>query len=133
MVSFGSAVSWVLVFHLVGMVMWIGGLFMALAAATAKQAQLAQRGMRRFAHPGAALMIITGGLLFYLLPFVRLQAWLHAKLLLVAILIVVDLLFAAGIRRMPAQVPTRGQLAFYHSAVGTLFLLILILVLIKPF
>jgi len=133
MSSFGNAVSWILVFHLIGMVMWIGGLFMALSAAAAKQAQLAQRGLRRFAHPGAALMIITGGLLFYALPFVRLQAWLHAKLLLVAILIVMDLLLAARIRRMPAQVPTRGQLALFHSVIGTLFLFILILVLIKPF
>lgn len=126
-----GAVGWVLVFHLIGMVMWIGGLFMAMAAATSGAAELAQKGLRRFAHPGAALMIITGALMMVLMPFVRDAMWLHVKLALVLLLIVVDLLVTARLRKGAA--PGRMRLGMYHSAVGILFLGILILALVKPF
>ncbi|MGH9518989.1 MAG: hypothetical protein ACRD2D_05040 [Terriglobales bacterium] len=126
-----GAVAWVLVFHMIGMVMWIGGLFLAMAAAGAGAAELAQRGLRRFAHPGAALMIITGALMMVLLPFVRDAMWLHVKLLLVLLLIVADLLVTARLRKSaPAS---RARLGVYHSAIGILFLGILILALVKPF
>ncbi|HVA64355.1 MAG TPA: CopD family protein [Terriglobales bacterium] len=139
-----NPVAWVLVFHLAGMVFWIGGLFLALAAAGAaggdddaaarsQRARLAQKGMRSFAHPGAALMVVTGGLLFYLLPEVRLAAWLHAKLLLVAILIGMDIALTVQLRRMPEHELAPARLGMFHGAISLLFLLILVLVLVKPF
>lgn len=135
-------VSWVLVFHLFGMVLWIGGLFLALAAASARsddvaaraqRARLAQKGMRQFAHPGAALMILSGALLMYLLPGVRMAPWLHAKLALVVVLIVFDLLLTFRLRRMPDHEPSPSQLGMFRGVVGVLFVLILILVLVRPF
>lgn len=144
--AWANPVGWVLVFHLAGMVFWIGGLFLAMAAAGApltpggegtaareQRAWLAKKGLRGFAHPGAALIIVTGGLLFWLLPGVRMAPWLHAKLGLVAILIVFDLLLTARVRRMPAHEPTPGQLGMFHGIISLLFLLILVLVLVKPF
>ena len=138
-----NPVAWVLVFHLAGMVFWIGGLFLALAGAGAgggdapeartQRARLAQKGMRSFAHPGAALMVVTGALLFYLLPDVRLAAWLHAKLLLVAILIGLDIALTVQLRRMPEHELPPARLGMFHGTISLLFLLILVLVLVKPF
>lgn len=126
-----SAVGWVLVLHLIGMVMWIGGLFMAMAAAGSGAPALAQKGLRRFAHPGAALMILTGGLMMFLLPYVRDAMWLHVKLLLVLLLIGADLMVTSRLKQEAP--PSRARLGFLHSAVGLLFLGILILALVKPF
>ncbi|MGH9418210.1 MAG: CopD family protein [Terriglobales bacterium] len=135
-------VGWVLVAHLIGMVLWIGGLFLALAAASARgddaparaqRSRLAQKGMRSFAHPGAALMIVTGALLMYLLPAVRMAPWLHAKLTLVVVLIGFDLVLTFRLRRMPEQEPSLSQLGIFRGAIGLLFVLILILVLVRPF
>ena len=137
-----SLIAVVLVFHLAGMVMWIGGLFMALAAAKpgsadaaarSERARLAQSGMRRMAHPGAALMVLSGALLFYLLPEVRLAPWMHAKLGLVAVLIVLDLLLAARVRRLPAEDLSAGQMGMFHGTIGLVWALILVLVVVKPF
>lgn len=137
-----NPVAWVLVFHLVGMVFWIGGLMLAVAAAgaagedeaaRAQRAQLAHKGLRGFAHPGAALMIVTGGLLIYLLPEVRMAGWLHAKLALVAILIGLDVALTLQVRRMPGHELPPARLGMFHGTISLIFLLILVLVLVKPF
>lgn len=137
-----NAVLWILTLHLAAMVLWIGGLFMALAAAQpgaaepaarAERARLAQKAMRRLAHPGAALMVVTGALMMYLVPGVALATWLHAKLTLVLILIVFDLALTFRLRQMPDREPTPGQLGLFHGAIGLLFALILILAVVRPF
>lgn len=140
-----NLVGWVLVFHVAGIVLWIGGLFYALSvarsgggaqdspAARQQRAVLAQKAMRALAHPGAALTILAGLYLFYLLPGVRMAAWLHAKLLLVLILIVFDILLTVQLRRMPEREPGKRSLGMFHGSVALLFFLILILVLVKPF
>lgn len=142
--NIANPIAWVLVFHLAGMVLWIGGLIFAMAAigmATPndeaplrlQRARFAQKGMRAFAHPGAALMVITGVILILLIPGIMTQAWLHAKLSLVVILIVFDLLLTVRVRRMPAQEPSPGQMGMFQGVITLLFLLILVLVLVKPF
>ncbi|MGH9412510.1 MAG: CopD family protein [Terriglobales bacterium] len=139
-----NVVSWVLVFHIAGIVLWIGGLFYALSVARSgrgddgtavkqQRAELAQKAMRALAHPGAAITIVAGAYLFYLLPAVRMAAWLHAKLLLVAILIVFDILLTVRVRRMPKQETASKELGVLHGAIALVFFLILIMVLIKPF
>lgn len=141
-IGWNNGIGWVLVFHLAGMVMWIGGLFLALAAAGApgdapdarvQRARLAQKGMRSFAHPGAALVILSGGLLLVLAPGAAQAGWLHAKLMMVVVLIAADLVLTFRLRRMPDHEPSPGQLGTYHGVISLLFLLILALALVKPF
>jgi protoporphyrinogen IX oxidase len=149
-IGWNNGIGWVLVFHIAGVVMWIGGLFMALAVAgsapapgadapgeapeaKALRARLAQKGMRGVAHPGAALVILSGALLLYLSPGAAMAGWLHAKLLLVALLIVADLALTLKLRRMPGHEPAAGQIGMFHGIVGLLFALILVLALVKPF
>lgn len=146
--TLANPVNWVLVFHLAGMVFWIGGLFVAMAAAgtyaiagpagseagaKAVRAKMARTGMTTYAHPGAAIMVLTGALLMYLLPEVRSTAWLHAKIALVVVLIVFDVALWMEIRRMPDRDVPNPRLGIFHGTISLLFLLILILVLTKPF
>ncbi|MGH9481961.1 MAG: CopD family protein [Terriglobales bacterium] len=143
-----NPVNWVLVFHLAGMVFWIGGLFVAMAAAGASafagpagaeagakavRARLARQGMSTYAHPGAAIMVLTGALLMYLMPGLRTAGWLHAKLGLVVVLIVFDVALTLEVWRMPDREVPNPRLGIFHGTISLLFLLILILVLTKPF
>ncbi len=141
-IGWNNVVGWVLVLHIAGVVMWIGGLFFALAAANgapeaaeakAERGRLARKAMRAQAHPGAALVILSGALLLYLAPGAATAGWLHAKLLLVLLLIVADLGLTLRLRRMPEHVPSPSQLGMFHGIIGLLFALILILALVKPF
>lgn len=136
--------AWTLVFHLTGMVFWIGGMLFAIQslALYAETEELAQRqahsrsaarSMKALAHPGAALVVITGVLLLSLAPGFLQQGWLHAKLTLVGLMVVVDLLLNAQVRRMPDLQITRARTRVFHSAVALLFFFILILALVRPF
>lgn len=136
--------AWTLVFHLTGMVFWIGGMLFAVQSLafyseTADSAQrqahtrAAARSMRALAHPGAALVIVTGVLMLSLEPAFLQQGWLHAKLTLVVLMMGVDLLLNSQVRRMPDMQITRARTRVFHSAVALLFFFILILALVKPF
>jgi putative membrane protein len=139
-------VACILVFHLVGLVFWLGGLLVVTHVlaihseepSTAAQATLGRLEMKLLnglAHPGAALMVITGTILIGENPHYLREHWLHAKLLLVAVLLVLDIrvyfrttAFHAG----RAQLRRRECMAL-HGAISLVFFGILILVLIKPF
>jgi len=139
-------VAWILVFHLVGLVFWLGSLLVVThilaihseepsAAARVTLGRLEMKLFNGMAHPGAALMVITGSILIGEHPRYLHEHWLHAKLLLVALLLVLDLriyfrttAFLAG----RAQLRRRECLAL-HALISLVFFGILILVLIKPF
>jgi len=139
-------VAWILVFHLVGLVFWLGSLLVVThvlaihseepsPAARATLGRLEMKLLNGLAHPGAALMVITGIILIGENPHYLREHWLHAKLLLVAILLILDIrvyfrtsAFLAG----RAQLRRRECMAL-HGAISLVFFGILILVLIKPF
>jgi uncharacterized membrane protein len=138
-------VAWILVFHLIGLVFWLGSLLVVTHVlaihseepSTAARATLGRLEMKLFkslAHPGAALMVITGIILIGEHPHYLREHWLHAKLLLVALLFVLDLrvyfrtaAFLAG--RVELR---RRECMALHGAVSLLFFGILVLVLLKP-
>jgi uncharacterized membrane protein len=138
-------VAWILVFHLIGLVFWLGSLLVvthvlaihAEEPSTAARAALGRLEMTLFkglAHPGAALMVITGVILIAEHPHYLREHWLHAKLLLVALLVVLDLrvyfrttAFLAG--RVELR---RRECMALHGAISLVFFGILILVLLKP-
>ena len=80
-------------------------------------------------------MIITGILLVSEDTHVLREAWLHGKLLLVVILIVLDLrvTFRAKKFHEGKIEMTRRECMALHGAISLVFFGILILVLIKPF
>ena len=81
-------------------------------------------------------MVITGFILVGHDPNLLRQHWLHAKLLLVVILIALDLRVtfrARAFQEGTAEV-TRGEGCMaLHGAIALVFTAILILVLVKPF
>jgi uncharacterized membrane protein len=138
-------VAWMLVFHITGLVFWLGSLLIVThvlamhtqetsAEARAALGRLEMKLFKGLAHPGAALMVITGGLLVIQEPNYLRAHWLQAKLLLVAILVGLDLMvylrakdFIAG--RIQLR---RKECMALHGAIALVFLGILILVLTKP-
>lgn len=139
-------VAWILVFHLIGMVFWLGALLavthiLAIHTETlspeARSAlgQLEMKLLNGLAHPGAALMLFTGFILVGQNPQYLREHWLQGKLLLVALMIVLDLriyfrskAFLAGSIELH-----RRECMALHGAISLVFFAILILVLVKPF
>jgi len=139
-------VAWTLVFHILGLVFWLGSLLVVThvlavhTEATAPEARAALTRLERklfngLAHPGAALMIVTGTTLVSRNPEYLREHWLHLKLLLVMVLIVLDLrvyfrarAFQAGRIEM-----RRGECRALHGVIALAFFMILVLVLTKPF
>jgi len=139
-------VAWVLVFHLIGLVFWLGSLLVVtqvLAIHTeeaspetrATLARLEARLLKGLAHPGAAIMVITGAMLVYHEPEFLRQNWLQAKLCLVAILILLDLrlTFRARAFQKGEVELSRRECMILHGGISLVFLAILTLVMIKPF
>jgi putative membrane protein len=141
-----SGVAWTLVFHIVGFVLWIGGLLTAtqVMASRTKQntaesaAALSRLELKLFkgvAHPGAAIAVVAGIIGLVLQPNQLHQGWMHAKLSLVAILIGLDLFAYARSRassagRIELQ---RRECVFLHSGIALVFVGVVILVMVKPF
>ena len=134
---------WDVMFHIAGLVFWIGGLLIAtnLFAQAARQEQpagrtalchAANRLLRMMAIPGAALMIITGFLLIATNPPYYVHAgWMQVKLLLVLILIVLTVVASA---KAPGFAAGRTQISKkywmnLHMATALVFIGILICVL----
>ncbi len=139
-------VAWTLVFHLIGLVFWLGSLLAVthiLAVQTeepspevrASLARLESKLLKGLAHPGAALMVVTGFLLVSEDPYFLRETWLHGKLLLVIILVALDLrvTFRAKAFQEGKIEMTRRECMALHGAISLVFFGILILVLLKPF
>jgi putative membrane protein len=135
--------AWTLVFHILGLVFWIGGLLIETnvlarhtqeTSAEVRQAlgRLEMRLLRAMADPGAALTLVTGIILIWTNPSYFLHAaWLHAKLALVVVLIGLHAVvrsrtkaFVAG--RIELQ---RRDCMVLHGAISLIFLGILVAVL----
>jgi uncharacterized membrane protein len=139
-------VAWTLVFHIIGLVFWLGSLLVVTHVlaihseesspeARAALGRLEMKLLKGLAHPGAALMVITGAMLVIQDPYYLRQLWLQLKLILVVVMIGLDLrvyfrtrAFIAGKIQMQ-----RKECMALHGAMALVFSLILILVLTKPF
>jgi putative membrane protein len=135
-----------LVFHIFGVVFWVGGLLIVtqvLAAHTREQSPDARKALERLeskllngvAHPGAAITLIAGVAVVMIDPTFMQQTWLHAKLSLVAILIGLDFLIywrTRGFHRGEVDMK-RKECMILHGVISLVFLGILILVMVKPF
>ena len=141
-----SSVAWALVVHVVGFVFWMAGLLvltqvMAVHAeerspeAGSALKRLERKLLNGMAHPGALIAIGAGTVLIVMQPGYLRQSWLHAKLSLVVVLIGMNLLLhmrAKELRDERSKVRP-GQFRMLHGVISALFLIIVILVMIKPF
>jgi len=141
-----SGVAWALVFHVIGLVFWMGGLLMATRALAAQAdetspearqalARYAMKVLKGFVHPGAAITVIAGAVVLWLQPDYLHQAWLHAKLFLVVLLLGMNVKVHWRVKAVAegrAEVRRRDAMML-HGIASLIFLLIVILVMIKPF
>ena len=138
-------VAWMLVIHLVGLVFWVGGLLTAthvLAVHTEESSKEARAALGRLetkllkglAHPGAAIMMISGIVLLVLLPYALREKWMYLKIVFILILIALDLRVTFRAKAFQAgQVELqRGECMMLHGLIAAVILAIIVLVLVKP-
>lgn len=142
-----NELEWLLVFHLLGIVFWLGALLIVthLLAEDSEAAseethqvlgRLEAKLFNGIAHPGAAIVIISGFLMIMTNPHYYLsQGWLRAKLILVAGMVVLDFITYRRMRAFQAGAAKlqRKQCMALHGAIALLFIGILVLVLVQPF
>jgi putative membrane protein len=137
--------NWILVFHIFGVVFWIGSLLLIsrlmalvpgeIGVARERIIVLARRLLMVSANSGAAVTIVFGILAIAVEPGVLAQGWLHLKLLLVLLMLGVHFRLYQRIQAL-GEAPleaTRREFSIMHGLVSLLLLGTLVLVLIKPF
>jgi putative membrane protein len=135
--------SWMLLLHVLGIVMWVGGLLvttqvlMQHAQEPSKEAWEALAGVeamlrKGMSNPGAVLTVLSGAALIALNPSYYLHArWLHVKLAFVVLLLVLHWVTVARGKAFHAgQVAlTRADWLRVHIFIAFCFLSILVCVL----
>lgn len=139
--------SWILGFHIIGIIVWTGGLVTLarlLGHHAALEAPEARQALVRFEHrsyfwailPGFLLALGTGvsmlllkGFGHYLAPGGHWGGTFHAKLTVVVLLIVFDQLVLWKMRKLHRDDEgTRGFFMMAHGVIGLLFMMAAILV-----
>ncbi len=97
MVSGAGLIGWVIVFHLFGVIIWIGNLLVIasmlslateeVGAARERLIGVSRRLFQVGCNIGALTTILLGIILILLDPAVLMRGWLHAKLVLVLVLL----------------------------------------------
>ena len=137
---------WIKALHIIALVCWFAGLFylprlfvyhaMSEDAASGERFCVMERKLYRgIMNPSMIATVLLGGTLLYLQPDWFKQHWLHAKLLLVVLLIGYHHWCGAQLKRF-ARGENHHSHVFYRwfNEVPVLFLLaMVILVVVKPF
>ena len=140
-----AARGFILALHIFGAIFWLGGLLMiaSLLARVPDEVGLpkerflgAARGLFEVGtNIGAAVTIGLGIILIAMEPAVLRQGWLHAKLLLVAVLLFYHVRFYRRIiflENHPSQ-SSRREYRVIHGMVSLLLIAILVLAVMRPF
>jgi len=134
----------ILFFHVLGVILWMGTLFVVsrLLAEHAEHptagealTRLEQRLFATIIHGGAAVVIATGILQVLEQPAFLRQGWLHAKLLLVLGMVVLDVRLyrrMQALHALPSGV-TRAELIRLHGFTGLVLIGIVFLAVVRPF
>jgi protoporphyrinogen IX oxidase len=137
-------VAWILAFHVFGVILWMGSLLVLTSlmglvgdeVGVSKERFLvaARRLFNSSANGGAMAAIGFGILLILLEPSVLRQGWLHIKLLLVLVVIVMHVRLFRRITALEAEPSgaNRREFAMTHGILSLLLLAILLLVFLKP-
>jgi protoporphyrinogen IX oxidase len=140
----GNIIGWLLVFHLFGVIFWIGSLLLiaSLLAMVPDEVGVAKERFIMVASTlfyggcniGGAVALVFGILLMMAEPAVLQQGWLHIKLVLVFILLLVHLRLHRRIVALsdnPSSV-THAEFRVIHGVVSMVLLAILAVAIIKP-
>jgi putative membrane protein len=140
--------AWLLTFHLVGVVLWMGGL-LTFSRVLGYHTKEAPSVRPRFTYlegrlnylvtiPGAALTVACGlGLInVYGAAWFRVATWMHYKLALVAAVVIIHAVLTVKQRRIARQSPSepmkRALYAAMHGTLGLLLIAILALATLQP-
>lgn len=140
-----TLIRWVIVFHLFGVVIWVGSLLMIasmlslvpeeIGAARERLILMSRRLFQIGCNIGAIAAVFFGILLILLEPDTLMRGWLHVKLLLVVVLLFFHYRLYRRILRLegdPASASAR-EFRMVHGIVSVLLLAILALAVLKPF
>lgn len=134
--------EWALFFHIIGMVMWIGGLFvlsrvMRVFCEPYQSANplipLVSRSFFGFVVAGCLLSLLSGiaqmvigGMSLYFK-----QGWFHGKLTLVLVLFVISILLGLEVSKLArGEALTKGRLQSLHALTGLCFIGIVFFVIV---
>ncbi len=140
--------GWLVGFHLIGVVLWMGGL-LAFSRMLGYQSKELPSVRPRFtfvegrlnwlvAVPGAVLTIVFGVWLAYEhgAAWFRVAAWMHYKLALVVAVVVIHAVLTVKIRQIRRAAPSapmsRALYAALHGTVGLLLIAIVLLATNQP-
>jgi protoporphyrinogen IX oxidase len=140
--------GWLVGFHLIGVVLWMGGL-MAFSRILGYHSKELPSARPRFtfiegrlnwlvAVPGAVMTIVFGLWLLWQhgAAWFRVAAWMHYKLTLVLAVVAIHVVLTvkhAQIRRAPPSAKmSRGLYAALHGTVGLLLIAIVLLATNQP-
>jgi putative membrane protein len=138
-------VAWILAFHVFGVILWLGSLLvlsslLGLVAdevgVSKERFLVAARRLLDVSANGGALATIGFGIwLIFLDPGVLRQGWLHIKLLLVVVIIVMHARLHRRINALEEEPSgaNRREFAMTHGILSALLLAILLLVFLRPF
>lgn len=136
---------WLKAIHVVFVVTWFAGLlylprlFVHHAESTepAVQARLKimERKLMVMTHIGAVGTLLFGLMTLMAVPIYLQQGWLHAKLALVALLIVYQFMLVAMVRQFANDANKRSSrwLRIFNELPALALIAIVILVVVKPF
>ncbi len=145
MANWTGLIKWAIVFHLFGVVVWIGNLLVIasmlalvteeVGTARERLVLVARRLFQIGCNLGALATVFFCIVLILLDPDVLTVGWLHVKLLLVLVLLYFHYRLYRRILNLesdPASA-SAGEFKMIHGLVSALLLAILALALIKPF
>ena len=142
--------AWFLVFHIVGLILWLGGLLdltrilgYHVKEDIPVQERLSWMEFRMYwfvATPGMILSVVMGLLLFFKGGGVDIYfgggfQWFIIKFVLALILIVIHFYFGKMLMALKAhpRIMSPARFKAIHGVIGLLFIFIVILAVVKPF
>jgi protoporphyrinogen IX oxidase len=145
MVNWTGLIKWGIVFHLFGVIVWIGNLLVIasmlslateeVGAARERLILVSQRLFQIGCNIGALATVLFGVILILLDPSTLMGGWLHLKLLLVLVLFYFHYRLYRRILSLendPSGASAR-EFKLIHGIVSMLLLAILALAVLKPF
>jgi putative membrane protein len=145
MVNWVGLIKWGIVFHLFGVIVWIGNLLVTatilslaaeeVGAARERLIVVSRRLFQIGCNLGALATVFFGIILILLDPAVLMGGWLHVKLVLVLVLLYFHYRLYRRILNLesdPSGASAR-EFKMIHGIVSALLLAILALAVLKPF
>lgn len=145
MVNWAGLIGWGIVFHLFGVIVWIGNLLVIasmlslateeVGAARERLIVVSRRLFQVGCNLGALATVFFGIILILLDPAVLMAGWLHTKLVLVLVLLYFHYRLYRRILNLendPSGASAR-EFKMIHGFVSVLLLAILVLAVLKPF